>query len=1817
MPNAHESKTVSGGMNPFSRARGLTEIFCNVPGVEMPGYCRCSLQETKCFSSCLAAEFVRYFTGELSFTRCDSMPGFGRFERERVLAVSALPLILEVSKMEAIQRCKASCFALANSLFRLLPENAMRKIIFCSLFALLFCAQGAEPLRVFIRAGPKTHGPDQHDGPRFLREYTKLLNERGAKTTGKIGFPTSEELNNTDVLVLYSAEGGTIAPDDRKNLENFLKRGGGVVSIHDSVCGTDPQWFKTIIGGAWEHGHSKWLEGDVGMYFVDTDHPITRGISNFDFHDEIYYDLHMMPEAHVLATSFHSVFVIAPQMWTYEKDNYRSFVCVPGHEWSSFELPHFRAILLRGIAWAGKRENVDMLCTKEELGSLKYPQGGPTKPEKEAEKLVVHPDFNINLVASEPLIEKAISLDWDPQGHLWVAETPEYPNGRNVNKNDEMVELWSQKDTEKVKASGKEDRPARDRISWLEDTNGDGVMDKKHVFADGLELVTSMVFYKDGVIVAQAPDILWLRDSNGDGKCDMKDEKVLLYTGFGTFDTHAVINNFRWGMDGWVYGAVGYSAGDPASPDGKKFGRVTAGIIRFKPDGSGIEQVASGSCNTWGFDFAPDGEMFYTTATCGEHFLHVVMPEKILAKGNVGGIRSSAVVPDHQKVFPLVHHTRPAYVQIDWVGQFTAAAGSCIYNGGAWPERYNNTHFVSEPTVSLVHNDWLKAKGVTFTAGKEPGREENEFIAGTDLWFRPVHTRVGPDGALYVIDFYNQAAIHNDTRGPKHGARNASVRPDRDHHFGRIWRVQHKQARPLPPETLDIKNPDSLVHALQSPNGWTRWTAQRLLVERGNGDVVPSLKKLAMSKDAAAFARVHALWSSYLLTGKHDPDLLTAVYNDTSDTVRKSAMQLLRNYPIPATMTGDALKPYAALFRSMTEQLRNPEGRLRLETLMAISSAEPTPPNEPGVAAQFEKSLWDVYNNLDDPWTESALIGIFSAKPEEAILAAAGLKDATKVARTVKALADKIAVRNDANAAAALLVNLSEKPDESVKQIVLDSFSKGLKETAVADWTPEVQKSFRGFVASQNARLAAAALPLIARWDKDGSLTEDIKPIVKPLVAKLNDSSLSEDDRAQVAASLIGVRKLDSQIIPTVVSVLNSSGSIALNKRIIESLGSVFDAEVGKQLVAAYPNLAYELRDPAFGQLIKRAEWSSDLLDAIQAKKVDLAALGPAALHRLRTHSDKQIAARAGKLIDEIRGPEAKEKDKIIADFLPMVEQQGNVETGHKMFTQNCASCHRFKGEGANVAPDLTGMGAHGPHELLIHILDPNRFVEPNFVTTSIETKDDLSYDGIISRENQTSVVLRNATGEFEIRQDNIKSRKSTGLSLMPVGFEAMGKENLRDLLSFISADENRFRVIDLGSAFTVDSSKGIFNSRDAVNETLAFRKFGLTSVEGIPFDVVSPIRSASGKNLVVLKGGHNFSRALPQKVEVPVKVKAGKLHFLGGVAGWGYPCCGEDKNEKRPVLKVTVRYADKSTHEIVIKNGVEIADYIAKYDVPGSKEAPGLLRHGQVRWFTKVLPKEGLIEKLTIESYDNDVAPTLVAITAESGATPAQANAGAAPGAESNKNSINVLIVGGGTSHDFNKWFNQADTETLSEGGLAKVEYSEDIPSVLGKLKGIDVLYLSNNQPMKDPELRKAIFAHVESGKGLVLVHPALWYNWNDWPEYNSKLVGGGAHSHEKYGRFDVTVVEKEHPIMRGVPETFTINDELYHSELDPHGAAVKVLAKATVPGSEKTYPSVWVTENPKGRIACIALGHDGAAHQGEAYKTILRNAVKWAAGK
>jgi type 1 glutamine amidotransferase len=260
-----------------------------------------------------------------------------------------------------------------------------------------------EPLRIFLRGGPKTHGPaanGQHDGPSFLREWQPLLQGRGAAVDGALRFPTANQLVQTDVLVMFAADAGRIVGEERAAFEAFLKRGGGVVCFHDAVVtpkegGGDPRWFASIVGGAWEHGMAKYFEGDCTYYVVNGQHPMTRELSNFRINDEVYWDLHLMPEAHILVAAMQPerrrppttpaaagtqpatapIGKLIPQIWTYERaleggKPYRAVVNLMGHHFSTLSEPHARPLFLRAIAWGGGRDG-DLLTTAEERAAMK------------------------------------------------------------------------------------------------------------------------------------------------------------------------------------------------------------------------------------------------------------------------------------------------------------------------------------------------------------------------------------------------------------------------------------------------------------------------------------------------------------------------------------------------------------------------------------------------------------------------------------------------------------------------------------------------------------------------------------------------------------------------------------------------------------------------------------------------------------------------------------------------------------------------------------------------------------------------------------------------------------------------------------------------------------------------------------------------------------------------------------------------------------------------------------------------------------------------------------------------------------------------------------------------------------------------------------------------------------------------------------------------------------------------------------------------------------------------------------------------------
>jgi putative membrane-bound dehydrogenase-like protein len=1197
--------------------------------------------------------------------------------------------------------------------------------------ALTSALAAAEPLRVYLRSGPKSHGPGAHDHPRFLADWVPLLNSRGAVASGGNTFPTAAQLAATDVLVIHAQEGGNITGADRTNLEAYLARGGGLVVIHAAAVSKDTDWYKSIIGGSWRQGTTKFLEAPMHLYFVDREHPITRHASNWQMNDEIYYDMDLSPDAHVLATAYTpkaidtggrgnreaqaraaeavaknkavNIYDIQPQMWTYERTltpvaasaskptPYRAFVSIPGHLYVNFDRPNYRALLLRGIAWAGHRKNADELCRADELGdALRYPEGGPTAPAKAAAKIQVHPEFNLSLVASEPLINKVMNIDWDEKGRLWVCETPEYPNGRrkpNTPANSALPR-WKDSGSHKPFVA---DRDPEDSISILTDTNGDGIMDKKQVFADKLELVTSFVLHRNGVIAATSPDIWYLEDTNGDGVCD---KRTKLYTGLGINDTHAVINNLRWGHDGWIYATHGYSRGDVTSGDGtKKFGPDGSGVVRFKPDGSAFEQYSSKNGNTWGLDITWDGQVFWTQPTSGTVFFHSVLPESILAKGKLPGTTSWKGMITNQRSFPAMEWPEQAYVQIDQVGRFTAAAGCAIYEGGAWPAQWNYSYFTTEPTLNIVHHQFVRRDGVSYSIEKEKGREETEFMRSTDLWFRPIENRVGPDGALYVVDFYNQAVIHNDTRGPVHSQTNAAVRPDRDHYFSRIWKVQHKEAKVLPAVALDRKNLPGLVAAIQtSPNAHVKKLALRLAQESHAGS--PQLTALSPKMGSSALARYEA----------------------------------------------------------------------------ALSAT--TPAQRTAVLADFAAAT--------DDWTKSALIAAASEHAADFLTAALATKDTAKFGTFVSAVASSVASADVARLMSAAAASPTPLAAALLRGLAASSVAASASE-------PTLAAALKTLLAAPDT--TAAALGVAAKWDTTGTLTEAVSIAARRVLADLAAPSTPATTRADIATALVALPAHRSAALAKIATLLSDPATpAAVAAPLIATVGELAGREAVDVLINAFVQTK---SDPIFEQILKRQESALALVAAIAANRVSPSALGPANIARLRQHPTTKVA-REALVVLGATNTSTKAKDDLIAQLLPEIQKPGDLANGRTLYAAACAICHKLGDVGfRDVGPPLAGIGARTAADLLTSIVDPNRQVEPNFWQWNITTKKGETFSGVIVSETTAALVVRNQGGDTEVKTADITTRENTRRSLMPDGFDGLGATGLRDIIAYLAANSS------------------------------------------------------------------------------------------------------------------------------------------------------------------------------------------------------------------------------------------------------------------------------------------------------------------------------------------------------------------------------------------------------------------------------------------
>jgi putative membrane-bound dehydrogenase-like protein len=545
----------------------------------------------------------------------------------------------------------------------------------------------------------------------------------------------------------------------------------------------------------------------------------------------------------------------------------------------------------------------------------------PLPPEESLKHWVAPPGFTVSLFASEPEIVKPICMAWDARGRLWIAETLDYPN---------------------------EQRPpgeGRDRIKICEDTDHDGKADKFTVFADHLSIPTGMVFANGGLIVIEGGHTLFLKDTNGD---DQADVRQILFEGWGMGDTHATASNLRWGLDNWVWGVVGYS-GFNGTVGGKPT-RFSMGFFRFKPDGSELEFIRSSNNNTWGLGFSEEGIVFGSTAN-NNPSMYLPIPNRFYEAVSGWSAARLESIADSPAFYPVTDKVR----QVDAHGRYTAGAGHALYTARSFPKEYwNRVAFVAEPTGHLVGKFRMEAHGADFVA-----RNEHTFLASDDEWSAPIAAEVGPDGNLWVIDWYNYIVQHNPTpAGFQTGRGNAYDTPLRDKRHGRIYRVTSSSGSESHAPIITGANAKDLVAALKSDNQLWRIHAQRLLVELKNREIVSNL--IALTEDRSVDPtglNVGAIHSLATLSG------LGAIPSEDSKPLR--AVRRALHHP----SAGVRREAVTVLPRTAAERdtllreglLKDGDAQVRLATLLALAEM----PASDRAGAAIASAIQDPTNSSD------------------------------------------------------------------------------------------------------------------------------------------------------------------------------------------------------------------------------------------------------------------------------------------------------------------------------------------------------------------------------------------------------------------------------------------------------------------------------------------------------------------------------------------------------------------------------------------------------------------------------------------------------------------------------------------------------------------------------------------------------------------------------------------------------------------------------------------------------------------------------------
>ena len=975
-------------------------------------------------------------------------------------------------------------------------------------------------------------------------------------------------------------------------------------------------------------------------------------------------------------------------------------------------------------------------------------------PEEALKRMEVPPGLEVRLVAAEPLIRQPVTMTFDDKGRIWVIQYLQYPTpaGLKPVKVDEYLRTTYDRFPDPPPKGPK----GADKVTILYDPDEQGRFTKAKDFVTGLNLASGLCLGQGGAYVLQSPYLLFYPDRNGDDIPD-SDPEVLL-TGFGMEDAHAVANSLIWGPDGWLYGAHGSTCTakirNPAKPNDPPI-EFQQGVWRYHPKTKEFELFAEGGGNTWGLDFDRHGNVIAGTNWGGYAMLHMVQ----------GGY----YVKGFAKHGPL--HNPHAYGYFEHVpytgfkgGHVTC--GGIIYRGDALPASFRDTYIAGNLLSSEVHWHIMEPYKSTFKA-----KHGGVLLKANDNWFRPIDCLTGPDGALYVVDWYDKRANHVDPID------------NWDRTNGRIYKITTKGRKTEPLLNLEKLSSEELVKLLAHPNSWHVTEARRILGERGASHMIPLLKKMVLKEKGQS--ALEALWTLFVCNG-WDEELIEALLQHPNEDVRGWTYRLLPHKS--PTLT---IRAWVSIDNHVRTE-KSPTVRSHIAAMCRRLDAHGT-----GIFLYELARNECLKTDVDDPhipllvwWaTEKIAISRHGVMPDIFPSERHAFFSKHITERLVQRfMVEKTSLGYTA-VAQRLMWSLNTidgdirgEGDKGDLLLVLRGMDKALLDQPLPKTPHELAQMVDQLWQNHSDH------PLVIRV-----LIRMNYPKAKAQLLKLLDSaSVKEPDRLSLIELLGQLNK--PEFIPVLLDLLKTAKSESLRLSLLSALQAYPDPQIMDVVLAHYPQWSGNVRNRAKSLLLARPDSALKLLQAVDAGKVSPKELSLDQLRPLTAFNREEITKLIEKHWGKVAPPTSGEKMARIRSVLHMMNQgKGDATNGKRLFTKHCATCHQLFGEGEKIGPDLTSVERANRQLLVTNLVDPNAVIRPEYIAHVILTDDGRLLTGMITEQTAETITLRNDKEKVVLPRSKIEQMKPATVSLMPEGLlDKFSDQELRDLISYLQQPERK-----------------------------------------------------------------------------------------------------------------------------------------------------------------------------------------------------------------------------------------------------------------------------------------------------------------------------------------------------------------------------------------------------------------------------------------